>query len=424
MINNKDIDIVSDEISLYIESTEALIGSMLEVNFEKSMYFVEASKDKAADTKTKADKSVFDKIKDSIGKIIQKLKDFISSFFKKGQPVATYDKIEEIGKELDTPTIQGVNFGKVKVKLPNVYEYDTHLSNLILKSIAEISVKSYKEYSKKMRGSTKIDLLRESVDQVTRELRSYAIKSNNIKDEIKLLRKIEKKITPDLKANKKERKTAYNSVNDVTDKELGFFGKIKEKRELNKELNDVVDQTGSLIPVTEESVEDTYTEAGIPTAFIVVFMAPLATAAIVKLHSIIKELPSVIKSETISVTELYGRVKEINPANTERSLKNILDILNRTGGQESNINDFMASSSNLLEYTNKIQRLFMSYVKFKQAELDYYYKILNEIKTNLLAGITTGRVLTKESTEDNYIDLESFIESSVSKGDNNGHIND
>ena len=117
-------------------------------------------------------------------------------------------------------------------------------------------------------------------------------------------------------------------------------------------------------------------------------------------------------------------MKEINPANTERSLKNILDILNRTGGQESNINDFMTSSSNLLEYTNKIQRLFMSYVKFKQAELDYYYKILNEIKTNLLAGITTGRVLTKESTEDNYIDLESFIESSVSKGDNNGHIND
>ena len=248
-------------------------------------------------------------------------------------------------------------------------------------------------------------------------MRTYSIKSNNIKDEIKLLRKIEKKITPDLKANRKERTKAYNAVNDIDDKDLSFFGKIKEKRDLNRELTDVAARTGSLVPYIEESVEDMYTEAGIPTAFIVVFLAPLATAAVVKLHSIVKELPGVIKSETISVAELYGRTKEINPTNTERSLNNILEILNRTAGKESNINEFMTSSSNMLEYTNKIQRLFMSYVKFKEAELFYYSKVLNEVRVNLQAGSTEKRIVTKESTDEavdmeDFMDLESFISES------------
>ncbi len=418
-MNNKDIDIVSGEISLYIESVNSIIDSMTAMNITKMVYFTEASK--ANDPEDKIDKSIIDKIKEGIDKVISKLKNFISSFFNKGKVSTTYSNIEKIGEELENPTIQGVNFGKIKVKLPNVYEYDKHLSNLMLKSIAEISVKNYKDYSKKMRGSTKIDLLRESIDDITSELRTYSVKSNNIKDEIKLLRKIEKKITPDLKANRKERTKAYNAVNDIEDKNLSFVGKIKEKHDLNKELTDVAARTGSLVADIEESVEDMYTEAGISTTFIVVFLAPLATTAAVKLHSIVKELPSVIKSETISVAELYGRTKEINPANTERSLNNILEILNRTGGKDSNINEFMSSSSNMLEYTNKIQRLFMSYVKFKEAELFYYGRVLVEVRTNLQAGSTKKRIVTKESVEDNYMDLDSFIESSASKGETDGH---
>ena len=421
-MNSKDIDIVSGEISLYIESVNSIIDSMASMNATKMAYFTEASK--ANDPKDTIDKSIIVKIKEGIDKVISKLKNFISSFFNKGKVSTTYTSIEKIGEELENPTIQGVNFGKIKVKLPNVYEYDKHLSNLMLKSIAEISVKNYKEYSKKMRGSTKIDLLRESIDDITSELRTYSVKSNNIKDEIKLLRKIEKKITPDLKANRKERTKAYNAVNDVEDKDLSIFDKIKEKRELNKELTDVAARTGSLVADIGESVEDMYTEAGISTTFIVVFLAPLATAAAVKLHSIVKELPSVIKSETISVAELYGRTKEINPANTERSLNNILEILNRTGGKESNINEFMTSSSNMLEYTNKIQRLFMSYVKFKEAELFYYNRVLVEVRMNLQAGITKKRIVTKESVEDNYMDLDSFIESSTPKGETDGHFDE
>ena len=164
-MNNKDIDIVSSEISLYIESVNSIIDSMTTMNITKMVYFTEARK--VNDLENKIDKSIIDKIKEAIYKVISKLKNSVSSFFNKGKVSTTYTNIEKIGEELESPTIQGVNFGKIKVKLPNVYEYDKHLSNLMLKSIAEVSVKNYKEYSKKMQGSTKIDLLRESIDDIT-----------------------------------------------------------------------------------------------------------------------------------------------------------------------------------------------------------------------------------------------------------------
>ena len=68
---------------------------------------------------------------------------------KEAKVMLDYNKVEKINSELDKKCIQGIPLGSVKIKIPNVLEYEKHLSSVVFKSIAEVSVKDIKNFSKK-----------------------------------------------------------------------------------------------------------------------------------------------------------------------------------------------------------------------------------------------------------------------------------
>lgn len=408
------IDSISDEISLYIESTQKIIDAMEHHNNLRNNYYFESKNDATREPFLKKIKSVIDKI-------ISKLRSMINSIFRKNTPVLSkYDKVQAIGKDLNKTCIQGIPLGNVKIKIPNVLEYDKHLITVITKSIAEVSMKSYKTYSKKIKGQSKIDILIESVNGITSSLNSYSVTDNNIKEELKKLGKVESKMSMGQRSNSKIRNNIYSntfgnsSATDIINQQNTVrMNQNNIDRAISNHQSMVYSQQNSMYNAMNThsmnvaahyntmmaSVEDNYVDGDITTegmtstlvkmmplpmkALFVVNFAAIAIAAGVSAYNLIKELPSVIKNEKITVSELYSRIQTINPQECEKSLNNLVNQINTSINRERTINEFAAAESVMLQYVNSLQRLIASYTKFKYAELDYYCRLLIETHSKL-----------------------------------------
>lgn len=408
------IDSISDEISLYIESTQKIIDAMEHHNNLRNNYYFESKNDAAREPFLK-------KIKSAIDRIIGKLRTMIGQVFKKNTPVISkYDKVQAIGKDLNKTCIQGIPLGNVKIKIPNVLEYDKRLMTVIVKSIAEVSMKSYKSYSKKIKGQSKIDILIESVNGITSSLNSYSVTDNNIKEELKKLGKVEAKISMGQRSNSKIRNSiynntiGYNNANDIVNQQNAVYRNQNNiDRAISNHQSMVYSQQNNMFNAMNThsmnvaahyntmmaSVEDTEIAGDVTTegmasdlikmmplpmkaAFVVNFAA-ITIAAGISAYNLIKELPSVIKNEKITVSELYSRIQTINPEECEKSLNNLINQINTSINRERTINEFATAESVILQYMNSLQRLIAAYTKFKYAELDYYCRLLIETHSKL-----------------------------------------
>lgn len=440
------IDTISNEISLYIESTQRVIDSIKHLNSMRDTHYLEA-------TSNDEKPSILKRMKESISKIIAKLKMMIAHIFKKSSPALNkYQKVEKIGKELNNICVQGIPLGNVKINIPNIMEYDKRLLMVITKSAAEVSMKSYKEYSKKINGENKIDILTNSVNDITSKLNAYSVTDNNIKTELKKLNKVEGRMSMGQRSTPAMRETVYNNVNNVPEnkskkkkKDSNGVNNINSQyvnqnefnqqlirqasrdsitalhstelamrdsmnamsihQDMDRQFNDTAalhnQMHNSMMMASVDDNEycdyDTFTEnitgdvgsllwKTMPAPMKAVFVVNFSLIALgvgVSAYNLIKWLPTSVKNETITVSELYRRIQTISPEQCESSLNKIISQVESNTRKEKTINDFANAEAAMLQYMNSIQRLISAYTKFKQAELDYYCRILIEIYSKL-----------------------------------------
>ena len=386
----KYIDTISDEISLYIESTQRIINGIKHLNSMRDTHYLEA-------TSNDEKPSILKRMKENISKIIAKLKMMVTQLFKKNSSVLNrYQKVETIGKALNNTCLQGISLGDVKITIPNVLEYDKRLTLLLSSVMNELSMKAYKEYGKNVKNQNKIDALTEGINDIASKLNSYSVTANNIKSELRKVNKAQRNVNMNQLSSLQSKKIVHNNRNLINrDTIHQSFRMLDTANRDMRNATDIAIRNHQIDTMMMSSVEDnnldddvfiegleselwSTTPLPMKVMFIVNFTAITLTAGLTA-YSILKTLPSSIKNEKITVSDLYKRIQSINPDKSEKELNKLITRIDNIGKRK----DFANADDAVFQYMNSIQRLITAYTKFKYAELDYYCRILIETYSKL-----------------------------------------
>ena len=176
MVRESDMNIKE-----YAESTVDLIDRMDQMELIRSSYFTEAKKDKEDDNALIQQKSLLEKIKQSIASFFDRLIHLIPNLIKKIKTSSRVKRVEEMGKRLDKMSKIGVNLGKVKVNIPNIQVYDSFVMQLISEYAIKFDTTEYSKVLGALKGPIpRIDGLINNLNMMTGELSSGNATKNNI----------------------------------------------------------------------------------------------------------------------------------------------------------------------------------------------------------------------------------------------------
>jgi len=130
-----------------------------------------------------------------------------------------------------------------------------------------------------------------------------------------------------------------------------------------------------------DTIDTVIAEAGISGMLTFIFIVQFATIALTIGIAVCRQfaIPSLIKNETITVSELYNRIQTIKPEECEKTLNDLVAEMKKDAEKSAGKDD----DKWLLDYINSYQRLISAYSKFKHAEIDYYCRLLIEAHDKL-----------------------------------------
>lgn len=421
-------------IKEYAESTIDLIDRMDQMELIRSSYFTEAKKDKEDDNALIQQKSMLERIKQSIASFFDKLIHFIPNMFKKLRNSSRMKRAEDVGKRLDKLSKLGVNLGKIKVNIPNIQVYDSFVMQLISEYVIKFDATQYSKVLGALQGPIpRIEGLIKNLDMMTGELSSENATKNNIND---VLKKIYNRYPLYQHAQRTSRGSAQ--VADQVRRNNAYFDMQTKQAIKNSNTSNAGDLSnprygdkkfgGGRKNIYESA--NTYTEAielsgstiigigGAPLSFIYIGAESCA-----KLKQFFSSAPSKVKSEEITVRALYKRTMDMKLDVMEsRFIKNINEsraaiLKGMTLEEFANSDD---KDKKLVKAAQKLCELLNAYFRFELAELNYYYRILIEVDSKLsirnIKKSNGAPLLTKESTDessstDNHIiDMEEFMD--------------
>lgn len=445
MVRESDMNIKE-----YVESTIDLIDRMDQMELIRSSYFTEAKKDKEDDNALIQQKSLLEKIKQSIASFFDRLIHLIPNLIKKIKTSSRVKRVEEMGKRLDKMSKIGVNLGKVKVNIPNIQVYDSFVMQLISEYAIKFDTTEYSKVLGALKGPIpRIDGLINNLNMMTGELSSGNATKNNINAVLKkiynrhpLYQYAQRTSRGSAQvADQVRRNNAYfdmqtkqaiknsntSNAGDLSNPRYGdkkFGGKRKNIYESANTYTEAIELSGSPnIAYNYDKVRDIGGSTiigigGAPLAFIYIGAESCA-----KLKQFFSSAPSKVKAEEITVRALYKRTMDMKLDVMEsRFIKNINEsraaiLKGMTLEEFANSGD---KDKKLVKAAQKLCELLNAYFRFEVAELNYYYRILIEVDSKLsiknIKKSNGAPLLTKESTDessstDNHIiDMEEFMD--------------
>lgn len=429
-------------IKEYAESTVDLIDKMDQMELIRSSYFTEAKKDKEDDNALIQQKSMLEKIKQSIVSFFDRLIHLIPNLIKKIKTSSRVKRVEEMGKHLDKMSKIGVNLGKVKVNIPNIQVYDSFVMQLISEYVIKFDATEYSKVLGALKGPIpRIDGLINNLNMMAGELSSGNATKNNINAVLKkiynrhpLYQYAQRTSRGSAQvADQVRRNNAYfdmqtkqavknsntSNAGDLSNPRYGdkkFGGERKNIYESANTYTEAIELSGSPnIAYNYDKVRDI---GGAPLAFIYIGAESCA-----KLKQFFSSAPSKVKAEEITVRALYKRTMDMKLDVMEsRFIKNINEsraaiLKGMTLEEFANSDD---KDKKLVKAAQKLCELLNAYFRFEVAELNYYYRILIEVDSKLsirnIKKSNGAPLLTKESTDessstDNHIiDMEEFMD--------------
>ena len=448
MVRESDMNIKE-----YVESTIDLIDRMDQMELIRSSYFTEAKKDSETAMVTAQQKSLLEKIKDSIKKIFDKLVHAIPNLFKKIRSSSQRNRVEKIGDKLNKMSKMGIDLGKIKVSIPNIQAYDSFINSIMLEYILKFEIKTYGRVLGAMNGPImKIDGLIKSINSMTSELTSGEATKNNINDILKKLYRrhpgyaIRNRSSLDANTRADQRRRgntfADNEMNSAVKNKrmanmastsnLMYGNTLAQRGKFRYESTGDTTITEGLSPVDDidfDGMETALNVLGTATVvgnigIMVITFVMIGAQIYPQLKRFFSNAPSKVKTEVITVSALYKRAMDMKLDVMENRLNRSINEACGSILKGMTLEEFAKSDDknrSLVKAAQKICELLNAYTKFQIAELNYYYRILLEVDSKLSvknAKKANGTpIVTKEATDteettinmEDFMDLESFM---------------
>lgn len=449
MVRESDMNIKE-----YAESTIDLIDKIDQMELIRSSYFTEAKKDSETAMVAAQQKSLLEKIKDSIKKIFDKLIHAIPNLFKKIRSSSQRNRIEKLGDKLNKMSKLGIDLGKLKVSIPNIQAYDSFINLMMMHYIMKFDMKTFGKTLGAMTGPImKIDGLIKNINSMTSELTSGEATKNNISDILKQIYRrhpgyaIQNRASLDANTRADQRRRG----NTFIDNEVGAANKNKKLANMANTANlmhgntlskrgsfkyesvDNITVTEGISPYPDASAYDAGMAAikaigtGVAVAnagIAVIVFATLGAQLYPQLKRFFSNAPSKVKTEVITVSALYKRAMDMKLDLMENRINRAINESCGSILKGMTLEEFAKSDDkdrSLVKAAQKICELLNAYTKFEIAELNYYYRILLEVDSKLSvknAKKANGTpIVTKEATDteettinmEDFMDLESFM---------------
>ncbi len=344
-----EINHSNDEIRSFTNSSIDLLNSMIIIDNLENDYFVEASKESSKPT-------ILNKIKESIEKLFKKVDTLITNIFAKMKASAKRRKVENMGKKLNKVSKLGIDLGKIRLRIPNIMEYDSFVYTVLQEYMTKFTTTGYNAaLGLSSAPYAKIEVLIKSVEDMASIIASDKFTSNDI-DEV--LTSIYTKY-PDI-AFKYRTKPGAN---------LATIKRLRTAPGVYREfVTPTIITNGIVIGDTLIS----YTLQGIKT---------YADAKKFKSNA-----PDKIKLEEVTVGSLYRRTMNMKLDTEENRLKKILNNSASVVTKDMTLQEFSNgknANENLIQQAKGMCELINAYMKLEMAELNYYYDILIEIDSKL-----------------------------------------
>lgn len=344
-------DIVSASnsyIEVFAESSIGLIDSTNKLHTLESKLFLEEGK---------GDSNIVSRLKTNLKALFSKVTDLIVNLFTKLKSSTKRRKVEAMGKKLDKMSKLGIDLGKIRLRIPNIIEYDSFVYTVLKKYVDKFELTGYNA----ILGATstpynEIETLTKSIEDMTSRLSSDSFTSNDIE---KVLSSVYAEY-PDL---------AYNY-------------RITPGANLK-----TIERTRTAPGMYKESVSALATVGAAyygATTVISYTLKAITTYADMKKFD--ANAPSKIKIEEVTVSSLYRRTMNMKLDAQENRLKKIVNNAASSVTKDMTLQEFSSgthSNQDLIEQARDICKLINAYAKFELAELNYYYDILIEIDSKL-----------------------------------------
>ena len=463
------IDETDMNIKEYTESTIDLIDRMDQMELLRSAYFTEAKQDKEDEAIIAQQKTLFEKIKDSIKKIFDKLIHLIPNIIKRAKSSSRMSRVEKLGDKLNKMSKLGVDLGKLKVSIPNIQVYDSFIIQMIEYYIISFNTNMIDRFLLVKGNVRKIDALIDNINKMTSALSSGDATKNNINDILKEVYKKNKLMSTAYRAvpGSSEVSDTYRKSNRLTDNEVNVA--VKNRKLSNKTDSANTNTLAKRNTYRYESVEDNYMEdsyqdtvtkwrsefeenkrknqekynndvkqynkeytqfaAGVKkraaamgsvfTASFVITFAIIGATIASGLKRFFSNAPSKIKTEEITVSALYRRALDMKLDVMENRITRTINEAESIFLKGMTLEEFAKSGDKdkkLVLIAQKMSELLNAYTKFEVAELNYYYRILLEVDSKLsvknIKALNGAPIVTKEATdtEDTTINMEDFMD--------------
>lgn len=342
---NNDIAITNEMISEFVQSSINTINKIQYINTIESEYFTE-----------KADNKVLDKLKNTIKNIFSKITELITNLFSKMKASSKRQKVEAMGKKLDKISKLGVDLGKIRLRIPNIMEYDSFVYTVIKEYVSKFNTTGYNAaLGASSTSYNKISVLTTSVEDTASRISSGKFTSSDI-DEV--LSSVYLKY-PDL---------AY-TYRTTPGANLETIERIRTAPGVYRES------------VSINTLASAYIIGSTVISYVLDGITTYADAKKFK-----NSAPSKIKIEELTVSSLYRRAMNMKLDAEENRLKKIVNNAVTSVTKDMTLQEFSSgkhSNEDLINQAKDMCDLINAYTKFEMAELNYYYDILIEIDTKL-----------------------------------------